>query len=38
MNSIYLLENPIAEHPNYKIEVINNSPNLEKLDDIPISQ
>ena len=31
------LENPIADHPNYRDTVIMNSPNLEKLDDIPVN-
>ena len=33
----YKKENPIADHPNYRDTVIMNSPNLEKLDDIPVN-
>ncbi|CAD8124875.1 unnamed protein product [Paramecium sonneborni] len=35
---LWLQENPIADHPNYRDAVISNSLTLEKLDDIVISQ
>ncbi|CAD8211819.1 unnamed protein product [Paramecium octaurelia] len=35
---LWLQENPIADHPNYRDAVICNSSTLEKLDDVVISQ
>ncbi|CAK64615.1 unnamed protein product (macronuclear) [Paramecium tetraurelia] len=35
---LWLQENPIADHPNYRDAVICNSQTLEKLDDVVISQ
>ncbi|CAD8119806.1 unnamed protein product [Paramecium sonneborni] len=35
---LWLQENPIADHPNYRDAVISNSQTLEKLDDVIINQ
>lgn len=37
LNVLWLSENPISAHPNYRMYVLNKLPNLQKLDEVDVS-